>query len=104
MRREAFKMYLKPGSEAEYERRYAALWPEMKTFLQEGGVSDYSIFLDRETSVLYAVLKVEGEEDTQELGAHPVLRKWWEHMADIMITNPDHSPVAVPLLEMFHLD
>ena len=26
MKREAFKMYLKPGCEAEYEKRHAAIW------------------------------------------------------------------------------
>ena len=30
MKREAFKMYLKPGYEAEYEKRHAAIWPELK--------------------------------------------------------------------------
>ena len=30
MKREAFKMYLKPGCEAEYEKRHAAIWPELK--------------------------------------------------------------------------
>lgn len=104
MRREAFKMYLKPGFEAEYERRHDALWPEMKALLQEGGISDYSIFLDRETSVLYAVQKVEGEEESQEMSSNPIVQKWWDYMADIMITNPDHSPVSVPLWEVFHLD
>ena len=29
MKREAFKMYLKPGCEAEYEKRHAAIWPEL---------------------------------------------------------------------------
>ena len=32
------------------------------------------------------------------------MRRWWEHMADIMETNPDNSPVAVPLETVFHLE
>ena len=43
MKREAFKMYLKPGCEAEYEKRHAAIWPELKALLSQNGVSDYSI-------------------------------------------------------------
>lgn len=31
-------------------------------------------------------------------------RKWWDYMADIMETNPDNSPVAVDLQNVFHLD
>ena len=46
MKREAFKMYLKPGYEAEYEKRHAAIWPELKALLSKNGVSDYSIYWD----------------------------------------------------------
>jgi L-rhamnose mutarotase len=34
---------------------------------------------------------------------HPVMKRWWAHMADIMATNPDNSPVAVPLTPVFHM-
>ena len=43
MKREAFKMFLKPGFEKEYEKRHAAIWPELKKMLSDGGVYDYSI-------------------------------------------------------------
>ena len=29
MKREAFKMFLKPGFEKEYEKRQAAIWPKL---------------------------------------------------------------------------
>ena len=57
---EAFRMHLKPGNEAEYARRHAQLWPEMKKLLQDAGVSDYNIFLDRATGNLFAVQRVSG--------------------------------------------
>jgi L-rhamnose mutarotase len=34
---------------------------------------------------------------------HPVMQKWWTHMGDIMETNADASPVAVPLTQLFHM-
>ena len=37
MKREAFKMFLKPGFEKEYEKRHAAIWPELKQMLSENG-------------------------------------------------------------------
>ena len=43
MKRFAFKMFLKPGCEAEYERRHAAIWPELKQMIKEQGVGNYSI-------------------------------------------------------------
>ena len=56
MKREAFKMFLKPGCEAEYERRHAQIWPELKQLLSENGVYDYSIYWDKDTNILYACL------------------------------------------------
>jgi L-rhamnose mutarotase len=37
------------------------------------------------------------------LPAHPVMQKWWEYMGDIMESNPDNSPVSIPLKEVFYL-
>jgi L-rhamnose mutarotase len=31
------------------------------------------------------------------------MRRWWDHMKGIMRANPNGSPVAIPLVEMFHL-
>ena len=52
MKREAFKMFLKPGFEKEYEKRHAAIWPELKKMLSDGGVYDYSIYWDKDTNIL----------------------------------------------------
>ena len=68
MKREAFKMYLKPGCEAEYEKRHAAIWPELKALLSQNGVSDYSIYWDKETNILFAFQKTEGGAGSQDLG------------------------------------
>ena len=104
MRREAFKMYLTPGCEEEYVRRHNLIWPELKQLLSDSGVSDYSIFWDRDTNILFAVQKVSGEGGSQDLGNTEIVQKWWAYMADIMETNPDNSPVSIPLPECFHMD
>lgn len=100
----AFKMKLKPGFEDEYRRRHATLWPELKALLKDAGIHDYSIFLDRETNLLFAIQHTSGDQNSQELGATEIVKKWWAFMADIMETNPDNSPVTIPLAEVFHLD
>ncbi|WP_220464014.1 L-rhamnose mutarotase [Adhaeribacter radiodurans] len=102
MQRVAFKMKLKPGFRAEYQKRHEAIWPELKQLLQSAGISDYSIFLDEETDTLYAVQKLSGQS-SQDLGSTAIVQKWWAYMADIMDTNPDNSPVSVPLKEVFYL-
>ena len=104
MQRLAFKMKLKAGFRNEYERRHSELWPELKRLLAESGVRDYSIFLDEETNMLFAVQKVVGGSGSQDLGTNPIVQRWWAYMADIMDTNPDKSPVSVPLPEVFHMD
>ena len=104
MKREAFKMFLKSGYEKEYERRHAAIWPELKKMLSDGGVYDYSIYWDKETNILFACQKTKGEESSQDMGANPIVQKWWDYMADIMKVNPDNSPVTIPLPEVFHMD
>ena len=38
-----------------------------------------------------------------DLPTHPVMQKWWAHMADIMETKPNQEPVAVVLTPVFHL-
>ena len=53
MKREAFKMYLKAGSEKEYQKRHSEIWPELVKLLKANGVSDYSIFWDKETNILH---------------------------------------------------
>ncbi len=100
----AFRMRLHPGMEAEYRRRHDEIWPELVALLREAGVEDYSIHLDRETDLLFGVLWRRRDHGMAALPAHPVMRRWWAHMADIMETKPDDEPVAVPLVTVFHRD
>jgi L-rhamnose mutarotase len=103
MQKYAFRMRLRPGREAEYKRRHDAIWPDLAALLRNSGISDYSIHLDRETGHLFGVLWRTDDHAMDDLAGHPVMRRWWAHMADIMETNPDGSPVAVPLETVFHL-
>lgn len=102
MKRLAFKMYLKPGFEQEYEKRHNEIWPELKELLKESGVSNYSIFWDKETNLLFAVQKNSGV-GSQNLGETEIVKRWWAYMADIMETNPDNSPISVELKQVFYM-
>ena len=104
MIRYAFKMKLKPGFKDEYKKRHDEVWPELKKLLHDAGIRDYSIFLDEETNILFAVQKVVGNKGSQELDQNEIVKKWWAYMADIMDTNPDNSPVSIPLEEVFYMD
>jgi L-rhamnose mutarotase len=104
MKRLAFKMQLNEGQKAEYIKRHNEIWPELKTLLKEAGISEYSIFLDEETNMLFAFQKVSGEGGSQDLGQTEIVQLWWKFMADIMKTKPDNSPVTVPLEEVFYME
>jgi L-rhamnose mutarotase len=104
MQRNAFVMKLKPGFEAEYKRRHDEIWPELSAQLRTAGISDYSIFLDARTGYLFAVQKLSDHHTAADLPSTAIVKKWWAYMRDIMDTNPDNSPVALPLSEVFHLD
>ena len=103
MHRLAFKMHLFPGFEEEYKKRHKEIWPELQSLLKETGVSDYSIFLDETTNSLFGIFKAEDPRKLDDLPSTAVMQKWWKYMADIMETNPDNSPVQVPLKEVFYL-
>lgn len=101
--RYVFRMRLNPGQAEEYQRRHDAIWPELVTLLHGAGISDYSIHLDEETGLLIGVLIRADDHGMDDLPQHPVMQKWWAHMADIMQTDPDNAPVAVPLPRLFHM-
>lgn len=98
----AFRMQLRPGAEAEYRRRHDELWPDLAAALRAAGVHDYSIFLDPETLSLFAVLRMTADGDRERLAAAPVMRRWWDHMAELMLTQPDNRPVEHSLERVFH--
>lgn len=101
--RYVFRMRLNPGQEAEYQRRHDQIWPELTALLHGAGVRDYSIHFDRDTNLLIGVLIRDEAHEMDKLPDHPVMQKWWAHMADIMETGPDNAPVAVPLRRLFHM-
>ncbi len=104
MKRNAFKMKLKPGFEAEYKKRHDEIWPELEQLLSESGISDYAIYLDEESLSLFAVQRLADDFDPEAIPRHPIVQTWWAYMADIMETNPDHSPVVRPLQEVFYME
>ncbi len=103
MIRKAFVMSVNAGAEAEYAARHSPIWPELEAVLKEHGAHNYSIFLHPETRQLFAYVEVEDEARWNAIAQTEVCQRWWRHMGDVMPSNPDHSPVATDLREVFHL-
>ncbi len=91
------------GHEAEYARRHQPIWAELEAVLKEHGVHNYSIFLHPDTNQLFGYVEIEDEARWAAIAGTDVCRRWWRHMADVMPANPDNSPVARELKEVFHL-
>ena len=100
----AFKMKLNPGMAAEYKKRHDEIFPELVDALHDAGVKDYSIHLDEETNTLFGVLWRRKDHTMADLPATAINQRWWAHMADIMRSHADGSPVVESLPCMFHLD
>lgn len=103
-KRFSFKMKLIPGNKEEYKKRHSEIWPELVELLKAEGIANYSIFLDEETSTLFAYQEQSGVSSSQDLGKTDIVKRWWKYMADIMETNPDNSPVTIPLDHVFYME
>ncbi len=104
MQRVAFLMRIQPGTEEEYERRHAAVWPEMLAELKTAGCRNYSIF--RAGLQLFAYLEVEDVQSyLHYLSASDVAARWEVFMSDILLREVDPATGFPSLLsEVFHLD
>jgi L-rhamnose mutarotase len=72
--------------------------------LKAHGAYNYSIFLDKETGRLFAYVEIEDEAKWDQMSETEICKKWWAYMEPLMDTNPDNSPIAINLDEVFHLE
>lgn len=104
MIRKAFVMSVLPGHETEYKKRHNPIWPELEAVLKDHGVLSYSIFLDPASRQLFGYVEIEDEARWKAIADTPVCRRWWDYMKELMPYNPDGSPVAQEIREVFHIE
>lgn len=104
MIRKGFIMNVHADKHDEYEKRHNEIWPELLDALREHGASNYSIFLDTDANKLFGYVEITDEDKWSKLSTTAINQKWWEFMEPLMETNPDNSPVTIPLKEVFHMD
>ena len=97
-------MSLNAGCEQEYERRHSPIWQELEETLKAHGVHNYSIFLHPQTRQLFGYVEIEDEQRWNAIAQTDVCKRWWKHMANVMPSNPDNSPIATDLKEVFHIN
>jgi len=89
VQRVASVIRLKEGTEQEYRRLHADVWPEVLATLRRAHVTNYSIFL--RDGVLFSYLEYTGddyESDMQAIADDETTRRWWQ------LTDPCQEPVA----------
>ena len=104
MLRKAFRMSVHPGQAVEYARRHQPIWAELEATLLAHGVITYSIFRDPSTDDLFGYVEIDSEHQWAAIARTDVCRRWWAHMREVMPANPDDSPVASNLTEVFHIE
>jgi L-rhamnose mutarotase len=102
--RKAFVMSVNAGQEAEYERRHKPIWPELEETLKKHGVVTYTIFLLPDTRQLFGYVEFADQAQWDAVAKTAVCQRWWKHMQEIMPSNPDNSPIATELKEVFHIE
>ncbi|MCK0191489.1 L-rhamnose mutarotase [Arenibacter sp. F20364] len=103
MIRKAFKMMVYPDRIEEYAKRHNPIWKDLEEVLKKHGVHNYSIFFDSESHSLFGYAELESEEKWNAIANTQICKDWWAHMADLMETNSDNSPVSIDLKEVFYL-
>ena len=105
MEKYAWKALVVKGKEAEYEKRHAEIWEEMKQVLKSAGIRNYTIwrageelfgYYECEKGIEYAA-KIQRESE--------VVARWNEYMKDVLIMPLDPGTGTQPQLKkVFELD
>lgn len=104
MERAFFTFEIRPGTEAEYQRRHDEIWPEMVSLLKDAGVSNYTIF--RRGTQIYLYLECEPDRETcfERIGASEVNARWSAWFEDIIVDMTDEQGQLRWAEEVWHLD
>jgi L-rhamnose mutarotase len=104
MERALFYLRIFPGTEAEYDRRHAEIWPELVDEIRESGIHNFTGFR-RGTDVWYYG---EYEPDARTAfamhGPKPANQRWNSYFDPIIAQITDDSGELLWYREVFHSD
>lgn len=93
-----------PGTEAEYDRRHAEIWPEMVGALQASGIRNYSGFRLGTDVWYYGECEPDMATAFAAQGATEVNRRWAHWFRDIIAEITDEAGNPIRYREVFHSD
>ncbi|MFP5343324.1 MAG: L-rhamnose mutarotase [Candidatus Limnocylindria bacterium] len=93
MERACFYLRIFPGTEAEYDRRHAEIWPELVEEIRESGLRNFSGFR-RGTDVWYYTEVAPGTSVEEAFAVHgpkPANQRWNHYFRDVIAQITDDS-------------
>ena len=98
MFRIAMTFRLKPGAYAEYKRAHDDLWPEVARSMSDNDVN-MAIYHYQGRLFLFATAPTEAH--WQRSREAPILAKWMEYMATVIVTDGAGKLIVEPMEEAF---
>lgn len=102
MKRACFFLRLYPGTEAEYDRRHAAIWPELEAAIGEAGIRNMSGFRRGTDVWYYAECHPDARTAFARLGATKVNAKWDDSFRPISAELTAADGERIWFREIFH--
>lgn len=71
---------LKRDSLPAYKECHAAVWPAVLEQIKDSNITDYSIYLDEESMILFSSFKYTGNDwdaDMERMKQNKEVQKWW---------------------------
>ena len=99
----AFVLRLRPGCEAEYQRRHDAIWPELTDLFAASGILHYEIHLHAATGMLFAFQFRRLGHRVDAMRNDPIMTRWRDYMADVLVQD-NGTPVREELAPMFKFE
>lgn len=103
MERLLFIMRIRPGQEAEYERRHEAVWPALLADLHRAGFRNYSLFRHGQDVYGYAECEPTADEAFDAMSASSTNAEWGEWFTDVLEVLPTDDGL-VRADEVWHMD
>jgi L-rhamnose mutarotase len=102
MERACFYLRLFPGTEAEYGRRHASIWPELAEAIREAGLRNLTGFRRGTDVWYYFECDPDAETAFDKLAAEPANQRWNEHFGTLIAETATADGERQWYREIFH--
>lgn len=89
MQNVCFTLQVRPGHIAEYRRRHADVWPQMRQALWDAGWRDYRLYLRDDGLVVGHFTTEDFDASMAKMDGLEINRRWQAEMADLVEAEGD---------------